>query len=86
MDDKTQNLANTTFAEIDNSVNVDDRVEKTDLLTKLSNGFKEAMSILSSQPVGGGPAPGAIGASELVETDAGKEVGSLLFLEQLKAV
>ena len=75
MDDKTQNLANTTFAEIDNSVDVDDRVEKTDLLTKLSNGFKEAMSILSSQPVGGGPAAGAIGASELVETDAGKEVG-----------
>tara|TARA_R100000781_G_scaffold73051_2_gene45652 strand:- start:1388 stop:3070 length:1683 start_codon:yes stop_codon:yes gene_type:complete len=75
LDDKTQNLANTTFAEIDNSVDVDDRVEKTDLLTKLSNGFKEAMSILSSQPVGGGPAPGAIGASELVQTDAGKEVG-----------
>lgn len=84
MDDKTQNLANTTFAEIDNSVDVDDRIEKTDLLTTLSNGFKEAMSILSSQPVGGGPAPGAIGASELVETDAGKEVGKSIISGTIK--
>jgi hypothetical protein len=84
LDDKTQNLANTTFAEIDNSVDVDDRVEKTDLLTKLSNGFKEAMSILSSQPVGGGPASGAIGASELVETDAGKEVGKSIVSGAIK--
>ena len=84
MDDKTQNLANITFAEIDNSVDVDDRVEKTDLLTTLSNRFKEAMSILSTQPVGGGPAPGAIGASELVETDAGKEVGKSIVSGAIK--
>ena len=84
MDDKTQNLANTTFAEIDNSVDVDDRIEKTDLLTTLSNGFKEAMSILSSQPVGRGPAAGAIGASELVQTDAGKEVGKSIVSGAIK--
>ena len=75
MDDNTEKLANNTFVEIDNTTNVDDRIEKTDLLTSLVNTFKSAMTTLSRQPVGPGPAPLAVASEELVQTDVGKEVG-----------
>jgi hypothetical protein len=75
LDDNTEKLANNTFVEIDNTTNVDDRIEKTDLLTSLVNTFKSAMTTLSRQPVGPGPAPLAVASEELVQTDVGKEVG-----------
>ena len=75
MDDNTEKLANNTFVEIDNTTNVDDRIEKTDLLTSLVNTFKSAMTTLSRQPVGPGPAPLAVASEKLVQTDVGKEVG-----------
>lgn len=75
MDDNTEKLAKNTFVEIDNTTNVDDSIEKTDLLTSLVNTFKSAMTTLSRQPVGPGPAPLAVASEKLVQTDVGKEVG-----------
>jgi len=75
LDDNTEKLANNTFVEIDTTTNVDDRIEKTDLLTSLVNTFKSAMTTLSRQPVGPGPAPLAVASEKLVQTDVGKEVG-----------
>lgn len=75
MDDNTEKLAKNTFVEIDTTTNVDDRIEKTDLLTSLVNTFKSAMTTLSRQPVGPGPAPLAVASEKLVQTDVGKEVG-----------
>tara|TARA_R100000353_G_scaffold35791_1_gene28483 strand:+ start:3045 stop:5507 length:2463 start_codon:yes stop_codon:yes gene_type:complete len=75
LDDNTEKLAKNTFVEIDTTTNVDDRIEKTDLLTSLVNTFKSAMTTLSRQPVGPGPAPLAVASEKLVQTDVGKEVG-----------